>query len=281
MVTAALDPSVSECRSHRATTNEMEEESAIWGIVPCAGLGTRMRSNAFSKELLPVGTHADGDGERPKAISEYLLDRMVDAGATRICVVVSPSKFDIVRYYGATFRGASLCYVVQPDAYGLVDAVFRAMPLLRSADGVLLGLPDTVWFPVGALGELPHDGLSLLLFPVERPDAFDAVLTDASGRVTEVRVKDRAPGTSWIWGAVRGNGAVFRQLHALWSDRGRSDQYIGTLLNAYIARGGVVHAAPLGERYIDVGTPAGYRDALQLVSSPPTARVGAATLERV
>ena len=49
----------------------------IWGVVPAAGAGSRMKPLAFSKELLPVGSRREGDLERPKAVSEYLLDRMV------------------------------------------------------------------------------------------------------------------------------------------------------------------------------------------------------------
>jgi len=56
----------------------------MWGIVPAAGNGTRIQPLAFSKELLPVGSRFDGDTERPRAVSEYLLDRMLRAGADRI-----------------------------------------------------------------------------------------------------------------------------------------------------------------------------------------------------
>ena len=53
----------------------------MWGIVPAAGNGTRIQPLAFSKELLPVGSRFDGDTEHPRAVSEYLLERMLRAGA--------------------------------------------------------------------------------------------------------------------------------------------------------------------------------------------------------
>ena len=49
----------------------------MWGIVPAAGIGSRIQPLAFSKELLPVGSRLDGDAERPRAVSEYLVERMV------------------------------------------------------------------------------------------------------------------------------------------------------------------------------------------------------------
>ena len=86
----------------------------MWGIIPAAGAGRRIQPLAFSKELLPVGSRFDGETERPRAVSEYIMERMVRAGASRICFVISPGKCDILEYYGASFGPARLCYVVQP-----------------------------------------------------------------------------------------------------------------------------------------------------------------------
>ena len=49
----------------------------MWGIVPAAGQGSRMQPLAFSKELLPVGSRTEADRERPRAVSEYLIERLV------------------------------------------------------------------------------------------------------------------------------------------------------------------------------------------------------------
>ena len=175
----------------------------VWGIVPAAGRGSRIQPLAFSKELLPVGSRLDGGVERPCAVSEYLLDRMVAGGSGQICMVISPGKHDILAYYGAGYAGVPIVYVVQPQPSGLCDAVFRATPLVRPDDSVIVGLPDTVWFPQGGFAALPDDALAFLLFPVERPELFDAVVTGPDGSVREIQVK-RADATSrWIWGRSR------------------------------------------------------------------------------
>src|SRR5689334_13933934 len=54
---------------------------AMWGIIPAAGHGSRIQPLAFSKELLPVGSRFDGVSERPRAVSEYLVERMQAGGA--------------------------------------------------------------------------------------------------------------------------------------------------------------------------------------------------------
>ncbi|WP_437951284.1 sugar phosphate nucleotidyltransferase [Sorangium sp. So ce296] len=238
----------------------------MWGVIPAAGLGSRIQPLAFSKELLPVGTRRDGDVERPRAVSEYLIDRMILAGATRICMVISPGKSDIVEYYGASVGPAHICYVVQPVAAGLCDAIFRSLPWIQPEEEVLVGLPDTVWFPEHGLRALDGGGLSFLLFPVDHPELFDAVVTDEKGRVLEIQVKQRDARSQWVWGAFKLTGAVMRELHDLWCERGQTDPYIGTLVNEYLARGGSARAVRAGEAYVDVGTLHGYREAIQLLS---------------
>jgi glucose-1-phosphate thymidylyltransferase len=236
----------------------------MWGIVPAAGVGSRIQPLAFSKELLPVGSRYDGRLQRPRAVSEYLVERMIKGGADKICFVISPGKSDIMEYFGGTISGAHLCYTVQPRPAGLCDALFRALPLVGT-DDVVIGLPDTIWFPEHALRSLPNDRLSFLLFPVERPELFDAVVMDPAGRVLHIQVKASKPESGWIWGAFRMPVAVFEDLHELWCERDRSDEYVGTLVNAYLARGGSATGVKAGHSYVDVGTLHGYHEAIKLL----------------
>ncbi|WP_116809309.1 sugar phosphate nucleotidyltransferase [Steroidobacter cummioxidans] len=239
----------------------------MWGIVPAAGRGSRIQPLAFSKELLPVGSRTLNDTQRPCAVSEYLLERMIRGGADKICFVIGAGKSDILEYFGGQFGGADLAYVVQPQPAGLCDAVFRARALIAPSDTVAIGLPDTVWFPDHGLAALPADKLSFLLFPVQRPEQFDAVmLADDQLHVTEIRVKQPDPGTHWIWGAFKMPGVVLHELHHLWQQRNERDEYFGTLINAYLANGGEALGIKAGEAYVDVGTLQGYRAAMLMLS---------------
>jgi glucose-1-phosphate thymidylyltransferase len=237
----------------------------MWGIVPAAGRGSRIQPLAFSKELLPVGSRRDDGMDRPCAVSEYLLERLILGGADKICFVISPGKSDILEYFGDHYGGAQLAYVVQPDASGLCDAVFRAGTVVGHDEDVIVGLPDTVWFPKAALQALPAADLSFLLFPVEHPEFFDAVVLDGD-RVTEIQVKQPDAASKWIWGAFKMSGNGFRELQSLWTKRERRDEYFGTLVNAYIAAGGQGLGVKAGESYVDVGTIDGYRTAMALLA---------------
>lgn len=242
----------------------------MWGIIPAAGAGSRIQPLAFSKELLPVGSQTDDGSERPRAVSEYLVERMIAGGADKLCFVISPGKTDILEYYGGRLWGADIAYVVQPSPGGLCDALFRAVPLVGPEEPVLIGLPDTIWTPGDGFARLPEDRLSFLLFPVQRPELFDAVVTSANGAVEEIEVKKPEPRSHWIWGAVRMPGRVFHELHDLWCQPGRRDEYLGTLVNAWLAQGGQAAGVPAGEAYVDVGTLHGYREAIRLLTAEQT-----------
>lgn len=237
----------------------------MWGIIPAAGCGSRIQPLAFSKELLPVGSRLDDGAERPCAVSEYLCERMIAGGADKLCFVIAPGKSDIMEYYGGSYESASIAYVVQPQPAGLCDAIFRVAPLIAAGEHVLIGLPDTIWQPANGFRALPRDRLSFLLFPVDNPSAFDAVETDNHDRVREIQVKRQDATSHWIWGAFSMPGHILHDLRRLWIDRDRADEYVGTLVNAYLERGGEAAGIKAGSAYVDVGTLEGYRSAGEML----------------
>jgi dTDP-glucose pyrophosphorylase len=239
----------------------------MWGIIPAAGRGSRIQPLAFSKELLPVGSRRDGDAERPLAVSEHLVGRMLLAGADKLCFVISPGKSDILEYYGGSIGGAEICYVVQERPAGLCDALFRALPFISDHERVCVGLPDTIWFPHDGLSRLGARELEFLLFPVDQPQLFDAVVFDEVGCVRSIQVKAATPQSRWVWGAFQVSGRLLRELFALWREPVRQDEYWGTLINAYLEQGGQAWASPIGESYVDVGTLHGFRAASRLLEA--------------
>lgn len=235
------------------------------GVIPAAGAGQRIQPLGCSKELLPVGARMVDGVERPKAVTEYLVERMIAAGASEICMVISGEKTDIVKYFSERDYAAEIFYVVQQRPQGLCDALFRAEPFARNHDHVLLGLPDTIWFPENAyrlaLEKDRQADVNLICFPVIDPTQFDAVVSDEHGYVQQVEVKVPEPNSHWIWGAVATTGPAFHALKLLWESRHREDEYLGHLLNAFIDAGNIVRATHVGEVYMDVGTLPGYRAA--------------------
>jgi len=108
--------------------------------------------------------------------------------------------------------------------------------------------------------------LAFLLFPVNHPELFDAVVMDERGRVLEIQVKAVNARSRWVWGAFRMPGHLFHELYRFWHARGEHEQYVGTLINAWLKQGGEAVGVRSGERYVDVGTLHGYREAINLLT---------------
>ena len=243
------------------------------GVIPAAGVGQRIQPLGCSKELLPVGMRLIDGVERPKAVAEYVVERMIAAGATQICMVISADKSDVLRYFAERDYSADIFYAIQQRPQGLCDALFRAEPFARHHEQVLIGLPDTIWFPENAYRlalEQPTTGVELLLFPTENPALFDAVACDQMNYVTRIEVKRVDWHSSWIWGAVATTGHAFHALRLLWEARRRADEYLGNLLNAYVDAGNPVRGHHIGELYMDVGTIAGYLSAQDFLRKQAT-----------
>jgi glucose-1-phosphate thymidylyltransferase len=58
---------------------------------------------------------------------------------------------------------------------------------------------------------------------------------------------------------------VFHQLYELWRKPGRGDEYLGTLINAWLDEGGNALGVRSGTQYVDTGTLHGYRSAVRLL----------------
>ncbi|MDQ2803434.1 MAG: nucleotidyltransferase family protein, partial [Pseudomonadota bacterium] len=72
---------------------------------------------------------------------------------------------------------------------------------------------------------------------------------------------------NWVWGAFKLPAGMLASLHALWRARDRQDEYIGTLVNAWLAEGGEAWGVRAGTHYVDVGTLDGYREAMRLLAA--------------
>ena len=118
-------------------------------VVPCAGLGTRLRplTRVVPKELLPYG-------DRP--LIEHLLEELVQAGIGQAILVIRKDKEMLRRHLeaGGVPAGLQVEYAEQLEPRGLADALRAA----RTAVGerpFLMALPDQQ-HPSAAAQLLPH-----------------------------------------------------------------------------------------------------------------------------
>ena len=199
--------------------------SELIGLIPAAGLAKRLAPLPGSKEMFPVGFKAgtyDGQiGPCPKPVSEYVLERMRDAGARRAYIVLSHAKWDLIRYYGnGDPVGVHLAYLYVEESPGMPYTLNQAYPWLTGRDTtVLFGMPDTIFWPYDAFGQLLSTcrrlraDLVLGVFPTDQPERFSVVDLDDRGRVRSVMDKPKESALRNTWGIACWGSAFTELLH--------------------------------------------------------------------
>jgi len=210
---------------------------AVVGLIPAAGHGTRLGRLEGSKEVQFV---------RGKPVIEYLIERMIRAGADRIRVVIRPQKQDIA----AVVRRWGPAEVVVGNPHSATASIALAAEGLSDSDVALFGFPDTIWSPVDGfvrLRQLVEDGeeLALGVFESPYPARSDVVVLDPDGRVARIDVKPEAPSTDRVWACGAARTATLRDL--------TTSRELGAAMSER-ANDRPIAAALLG-RVIDIGTP--------------------------
>lgn len=250
--------------------------SKIAAIIPAAGRGSRLLPFPCPKELFPVGYQdvvIDGKVEkRPKVVSQYLLEHLVEAGARRIFIILGDGKFDIMRYFGDGSRfSADFSYLFQEQLRGMPSAIDLARPWLNG-ETVLFGMPDTIIEPNDCFHRLLADhnetaaDLTLALFPTDNPSKFGMVGIDATGTVTHTVDKPAATDLKWMWGAACWSPAFTELLGCYLAEAGYDGREIvlGDVFNRALELRMRVRGLPFAEgKYIDIGTTTELNSALR------------------
>src|SRR5262249_27334554 len=98
--------------------------SARFGIVPAAGVGSRLSPYRAPKELIQIGYRAEDGRLLPKAAIEHVLTAMRDGGVDQALVVLSPAKAEVFRYLGSgRHLDLDLSYLCQEAPLGMPHAL--------------------------------------------------------------------------------------------------------------------------------------------------------------
>lgn len=240
------------------------------GIIPAAGIASRLGPLGYPKELLPIAYVADESGGalRPMPVIEASFRQLRTAGVGRCVVITSDRKTELVRYVGGGGAiGLDVAFLLQTRPDGLAAAVALAAPWTQGCNACLL-LPDTIVRPADALKqvrttfEAAKADLVLGVFPTARPQELGPVRFDGGMRVTEVLDKPETTDLQNTW-AMAIWGPRFTAL--LQDAVARDARTLGDIFNDAVGAGLKVMAVWFAQgQFHDVGTPRGLTDALPL-----------------
>jgi glucose-1-phosphate thymidylyltransferase len=238
------------------------------GIIPAAGLASRLGPLGYPKELLPI-TYVQGEGGhlRPLPVIEASLRQLRTAEITRAMVITSERKPELAQYLGGGGAiGLDIAYVQQTRAEGLAAAVALTAPWTKGSASCLL-LPDTIVRPLDALKtmraafEARGADLVLGVFPTAKPKELGPVRFDAEMRVTEVQDKPAETDLANSWGMAIW-GARFSEMIVAAAPNAN----LGLLFHQAAQNGLIVVACWFADgEFHDVGTPKGLAEALPVL----------------
>ncbi len=251
----------------------------VVGLVPAAGMATRLQPFPCSKEVFPVGFAVDEKTgmPRPKVAAQYLLDKFRTAGITNAYLVIKDGKWDIPNYFrDGNLVGLSLAYLVIGGSLGPPDTLDRAYPFIEQKR-VAFGFPDILFGPDNAYRQLierqERTGADLVLglHEIEDTRVWDMVDCDKDGRVRDLVMKPVSTTLTHGWCCAVWTPVFSEFLHRfLRADETKrnlsrlantandpgGDLAVGVVLQAALKAGIAVQSVKFpGESSLDIGTP--------------------------
>jgi len=248
--------------------------SKVIGIIPAAGMGSRLFPYNGGKELLPVGTqHVVINGkeeERPKIVSQHVIEAMAAAGVEHIIIVTRPAKHGLMGLHldGSQY-GIHISYIVQHPS-SMAHSIDLAYDWVKSST-VVMGMPDTIVSPSNCIKQLlghhrkDKAELSLGLFPTDKPQKFGMVKTDSDANIVYHQDKPTHTDAKTMWGIVAWEPPFTELLHEQTQKAPASDKEmaLGDVFDVMMQQGKVCKAYPIVDgEYYDIGTYDDYKRAM-------------------
>lgn len=253
---------------------KMSSQLPLVGIIPAAGLATRLQPLPFSKELYPVGLEQTGQSiGKPKVIASYLLDQFKNAGANQVYVILRKGKWDIPAYFGdGSQYGVSMAYLMMGLPYGAPFSVDQAYTFVKDKQ-VLFGFPDMLHAVPNAFAQLlikQHEtaaDLVLGTFEVDNPEKWDVVETQPEGSITNIYPKPHtsASGTAWAFACWQPTFTAFMHtyLQTVAPNLNGQELSMGQVMQQAIKSGLTAQHVQFSKgACLDVGTPDNLRQAI-------------------
>jgi glucose-1-phosphate thymidylyltransferase len=254
--------------------NEVFEPQVI-GLIPAAGLASRLSPLPCSKELFPIGFGASNRGHNliPKVACHYLLEKMRLAGILEAYIILRKGKWDIPAYFGnGSILDMHLAYLMMGLPFGVPYTLDQAYPFVQDAI-TALGFPDILFEADDAFHRLlayqaaKKIDVAMGLFPCKQSRKADMVALADDGRVERVVIKPRETNLIYSWAIAVWTPVFSRFMHEYLSAieekaAHQSELFMGDVFNAAIREGLKVKGVLVSDKpFLDIGTDDELREA--------------------
>ncbi|MEJ8800604.1 sugar phosphate nucleotidyltransferase [Pontibacter sp. H249] len=254
----------------------MDTPLPIVGIIPAAGLATRLQPLPFSKELYPIGFEYSAESiKSPKVVSAYLIEQMAAGGAAQQYFILRKGKWDIPAYFGDGSKyNLRIAYLMMGLPYGAPYSADQAYTFVKDKL-VLFGFPDILISKPGAFSRLvvkqkeTNADVVLGIFEADFPDKWDVVDLLPDGSIKSVFPKPHEANLIYAWAFACWSPAFTAFMHQYLQQMQENispsshELSIGNVIQAAITNGLRVQSVLLEKgTCLDVGTPEDLRKAI-------------------
>jgi glucose-1-phosphate thymidylyltransferase len=238
------------------------------GLIPAAGLATRLGALPCSKEILPLPQPGSDKTNRIRVVADCLLDAYKSAGIEDVYFIIRKGKWDIPAFYGDGYPlGLNITYLMMRHPFGTPFTLDQAFPFIKDKR-IALGFPDIQFSPGNVYQQLlskqtkTNADVVLGLFPPDNPSKFDMVDFSPSGQVKRIDIKPIKTNLEYGWICAVWTPTFSSFMHEFLAKALAENElenapeiYVGTVMQAALREGMTITTEifPAGEA-IDVGT---------------------------
>jgi glucose-1-phosphate thymidylyltransferase len=264
----------------------MQDDShELVGLIPAAGIASRLGLLPCSKELLPVGfrNHHTGKQMQAKVVSHCLLERMKRSRVSKVFIILRKGKWDIPAYFGGGKNlGMNLAYLMMDLPFGVPYTLDQAYPFVKDSL-VVFGFPDILFGPEDAFEQLITgqkklgSEIVLGIYKADQPQLMDMVDIDNLGCVKRIDIKPASTDLRYTWIIAVWTPVFTRHMHdyvaehkaklesdySPQSNLNNKELHLGHVIDSAIQNGIQIGTVIFSQNtYLDVGTPEKLQKAL-------------------
>ncbi len=256
----------------------MTENLPCVGLIPAAGLATRLGALPCSKEILPLPQSGSDKINRTRVVADCLLEAYKSAGIEDVYFIIRKGKWDIPAFYGDGYPlGLNIAYLMMRHPFGTPFTLDQAFPFIKDKR-IALGFPDIQFSPGNVYQRLLYKqtktgaDVVLGLFAPDNPSKFDMVNYSSSGLVKQIVIKPTKTNLEYGWICAVWTPAFTTFMHEYLARilienelEGVLETHVGTVMQAALNRGMTLATEVFhGGEVLDVGTPPDLAKAMQL-----------------
>lgn len=231
-------------------------------VVLAGGLGTRLRSVVADvpKPMAPVAN-------RP--FLDYILHYLKAQGVTRVVLAVG-YKWEVIRDRYAQPEnafGLEIAYSVETEPLGTGGAIFQAAAEVTADEFFIINGDTSFQVPLAELKSLAtakDAEMAIALKPIDNPDRYGTVETDADGRIQRFIEK----GASEVTAPYQINGGIYLMKKELTTrfDLPQKFSFEVDFMQQYLETV-KVYGAAFDVPFIDIGIPDDFHRAQQIFAN--------------